>query len=71
VGKQADGVAAQVKAPGTRWAVKFNRDRLALGLVTPETPASLVIAPGSGAGGIGIESSPPRQPFRHLRRLVP
>jgi len=59
VGKQADGVAAQVKAGGTQWAVKYNRERLMLGLVAPEMPANFVVAPGAGAGGVGIESSPP------------
>lgn len=63
VGKQADGVAAQVKAGGAQWAVKFNREGLVLGLITPEMPASFVIAPGSGAGGVGIESSPPISHF--------
>ncbi len=63
VGKQADGVSAQVKTAGTQWAVKFNREGLVLGLVAPEAPASFVIAPGSGAGGVGIESSPPISHF--------
>jgi hypothetical protein len=36
---------------------------LALGLVTPETAALHVIAPGAGAGGVGIESSPPTMHF--------
>jgi hypothetical protein len=63
LGREADGVAAQVKAPDTYWAVKYNAERLALGLVTPETAASYVIAPGAGAGGVGIENSPP---VRHL-----
>ncbi len=63
VGREADGVPAQVKAPNTYWGVKYNADRLALGLVTPETAASHVIAPGAGAGGVGIENSPP---VRHL-----
>jgi hypothetical protein len=63
VGKQADGVQAQVKAPGTHWAVKFNKEKLALGMVAPEKRGTFVIAPGSGAGGVGIEQSPPINHF--------
>ncbi len=58
VGKQADGVAAQVKAQA-HWAVKFNPQKLALGMTTPEAAARFVLAPGSGAGGVGIEGGPP------------
>jgi hypothetical protein len=63
VGREADGVPAQVEAPNTYWGIKFNDDKLALGLITPETPALHHVAPGSGAGGVGIESSPPAQHF--------
>jgi len=59
VGKQADGVPAQVKASNAHWAVKFHRPGLALGLVSPDQPGSFCIAPGAGAGGVGIENSPP------------
>ena len=58
VGKQADGVQAQVKAAGVQWAVKFRSDGLALGLVSPDQPGAFCVAPGGGAGGVGIESSP-------------
>jgi len=47
----------------TWWSVKFNSNKLALGLVTPETAARHRIGPGSGAGGAGIENSPPAQHF--------
>jgi hypothetical protein len=63
VGKEADGVPAQVEAPNTHWGIKSNRDRLALGLATPETAALHHVAPGSGAGGVGIEHSPPTSHF--------
>jgi hypothetical protein len=43
--------------------MKHNPDRLALGLVTPETATLYVIAPGAGAGGVGIEGSPPALHF--------
>jgi hypothetical protein len=63
VGREADGVPAQVKALNTHWGIKFNAEKLALGLVTPETAALHYVAPGSGAGGVGIESSPPARHF--------
>ncbi len=53
----------QVKARGVHWAVKFNPERLALGLCTPEAAAHYVIAPGAGSGGVGIENSPPASHF--------
>ncbi len=58
VGKQADGVPAQVKASDVRWGMKFNDRKLALGLITPEVAARHLVAPGDGAGGVGIEQSP-------------
>ena len=63
VGREADGVSAQVEAAGTSWSVKYNPNHLALGLITPETSANHRIGPGAGAGGVGIESSPPAQHF--------
>jgi len=58
VGRQADGVHAQVAAAGVHWAIKFNPQKLALGMVSPETPVMMKVAPGGGAGGVGIEQSP-------------
>jgi hypothetical protein len=63
VGREADGVPAQVKAPKAHWGIKYRADKLALGLVTPETAAFHHVAPGAGAGGVGIENSPPAQHF--------
>ncbi len=63
VGREADGVPAQVKADGVQWGIKWSEDRLALGLATPEVAARYVIAPGAGAGGVGIEGSPPASHF--------
>ena len=63
VGREADGVPAQVKAPNAYWGIKHNPDRFALGLVTPETSTLHVIAPGAGAGGVGIEGSTPAPHF--------
>ena len=63
VGREADGVAAQLKAPNTYWGIKYNPDRWALGLVTPETATLYVIAPGAGAGGVGVEGTPPALHF--------
>ncbi len=63
VGKHADGVSAQVKAAGAQWAIKFNDQKLALGMALPEASAVMGIAPGSGAGGVGIEGSSPASHF--------
>jgi hypothetical protein len=63
VGKHADGVPAQVKAAGAHWGIKFNDQKLALGMAIPETAVSMCIAPGSGAGGVGIEGSVPASHF--------
>jgi hypothetical protein len=58
VAKEANGVQGQVSGRGSQWGVKFIPDKLALGVVTPEVGASHVIAPGAGAGGVGIEGGP-------------
>ncbi len=58
VARQADGVPGQVERADTRWGIKFNDDRIALGLATPEVAAVHHVAPGAGAGGVGIEASP-------------
>ena len=63
VGRQADGVPAQVRMSKVHWAVKFRDDRLAMGLVTPEVAAAFRVAPGAGAGGVGIEQSPAASHF--------
>ena len=69
VGREADGVPAQVKAANTYWGIKHNPERWALGLVTPETATLHVIAPG--AGGVGIEGSPPALDFVTFAGLLP
>jgi len=56
-------VPAQVKVSGVHWGVKFRDDRLAMGLVTPEVAAAFRVAPGAGAGGMGIEQSPAASHF--------
>lgn len=63
VGKESQGVPAQVKMPGTTWGIKYNAERVALGLITPETPTLHVVAPGAGAGGVGIEGGPAASHF--------
>lgn len=63
VGKKADGVGAQVKARGVTWGIKFVPGQLALGLATPEVGARHVVAPGAGAGGVGIEGAPTASHF--------
>jgi hypothetical protein len=59
VGREADGVLAQVESANVFWGIKHSPDKLALGLITPESAALHHVAPGSGAGGVGIEGSPP------------
>ncbi len=57
---------APVKASGVQWVVKFHHEGLAqvaLGLVAPDQPGSFCVAPGAGAGGVGIESPPPISHF--------
>jgi hypothetical protein len=63
VGREADGVPAQVKAPNTSWGMKYNPDQLAMGSLTPGVAALHVVAPGAGAGGVGIEGSPAARHF--------
>jgi len=63
VGRQADGLKAQVKARRAYWGVKFIAGRLAMGMVTPEVGTTHVIAPGAGSGGVGIEGSPAASHF--------
>jgi len=63
VGREADGVSAQVESQNVFWGIKYNPDKLALGLITPENAAFHHVAPGSGAGGVGIEGSPPARHF--------
>lgn len=53
----------QVHADAVFWGIKYNDEKLALGLVTPEVAARHVIGPGSGAGGVGIERSTPAGHF--------
>ena len=55
VGRQADGVGAQIRASGALWGLKYLPGSLGLGLATPGAAVRHVIAPGSGAGGVGIE----------------
>ena len=63
VGREADGVPAQIKAANTFWGMKYNSDKLAVGLITPSVAALHVVAPGAGAGGVGIEGSVPARHF--------
>jgi hypothetical protein len=71
VGKEADGLTAQVREPGVFWGIKFNGERLALGLATPEVAALHHVAPGASAGGVGIEASDPAGHFVTFAGLLP
>lgn len=63
VGRETEGLRAQIRAANTYWGIKFNAGKLALGLMTPETPALHQVAPGADAGGVGIEGSAPAGHF--------
>ncbi len=63
VGARAAGVSAQVEQASTFWGIKWNAQKLALGLATPEVAARHHVAPGDGAGGVGIETSVPANHF--------
>ena len=63
LGKEADGIPAQVGAANAYWGIKFNPQKVALGIATPETAAHHLVAPGAGAGGVGIEASAPSAHF--------
>ena len=51
------------RSPGAVYGVKFTPGKLALGLATPGQRALHHVAPGSGAGGVGIEHSEPASHF--------
>ena len=63
VAREADGVPGQVRGGRVPWAIKWNEEKLALGLATPEVAAAFRVAPGAGAGGVGIEASPAASHF--------
>ena len=71
VGKEAEGLAAQVKAKDVFWGIKFTEKGLALGITTPEVAAFHQVAPGAGAGGVGIEESPAAGHFVTFAGLLP
>ncbi len=70
VGRSADGVLAQVKGIAF-WGIKYNAQRVALGMTTPEVAAEFVIAPGAGAGGVGIEYGPSAAHFITYAGVLP
>ncbi len=63
VGSNADNVAGQAKAARATWAIKWNQQKLALGMTSPEVATRFVVGPGAGAGGVGIEGGPPAGHF--------
>jgi hypothetical protein len=58
VGREADGLKAQVRCEKAAWAVKYLPGGPALGMVTPGATAAFVVGPGGGYGGVGIEGAP-------------
>ncbi len=63
VGRDADGVSAQVMVQPAKWAIKWNQQKLALGMASPEVATRMVVGPGAGAGGVGMEGGPPAGHF--------
>jgi hypothetical protein len=55
VAKESAGAAAQVASYPAHWSVKFNRQKLALGDLTPEVGARHCLAAGGGWGGVGVQ----------------
>ncbi|MGL6194747.1 MAG: glycoside hydrolase family 20 zincin-like fold domain-containing protein [Thermoguttaceae bacterium] len=64
VGEHAlNSSAVQVAGNNVTWGIKYDESKLALGLVTPESPTNFRVGPGGEMGGVGIESSVPRYHF--------
>lgn len=53
----------QTRVSKVSWVVKFNKQRLALGMTTPEGTSNFVVGPGGDMGGVGIESFEGRSHF--------
>ena len=58
VGKETDGASAPKRFSAT-WSIKYNDQKLALGLITPEAKTLHAIGPGGIWGGAGTHGSPP------------
>lgn len=68
MGRFEDGTEAPIPASGdtihlepgrpTWWCAKYRDDGLTLGLITPNTPTGMMIGPGGGWGGVGMDHSP-------------
>jgi len=59
------GALEQVPKTGQRawWCCKTREDGLTLGLITPAQQTNMLVGPGGGFGGVGIERSNPAQYF--------
>ncbi|MCX7597345.1 MAG: beta-N-acetylhexosaminidase [Armatimonadetes bacterium] len=68
MGRFEDGTEAPIPSSGetihlepgrpTWWCAKYRDDGLTLGLITPHTPTGMMIGPGGGWGGVGMDHSP-------------
>lgn len=68
MGRFEDGTEAPIPAGGETihlepsrpvwWCAKYRADGLTLGLITPNTPTGMMIGPGGGWGGVGMDHSP-------------
>jgi hypothetical protein len=55
VGRKADALTAQVRVSGVNWAAKYLSRKWVMAMVAPEALLTMVVAPGAGAGGVGVE----------------
>jgi hypothetical protein len=53
---KGNSISLQTREQDVSWAIKTNENGLIHGLTTPESPTCFVIGPGSGMGGVGIET---------------
>jgi len=56
-------VSQQVSAEGVHWGGKYVPCGLLLAVLTPDDATRLVVGPGAGAGGVGIERAAPVSHF--------
>lgn len=54
VGSFEKRALGQVMVRDVYWSIKFNRNKFALGIVTPEIPVTHLVGPGSQWGGVSV-----------------
>jgi hypothetical protein len=63
VPKSSEAIHIPERGAGVWWCCKTRADGLTLGCLTPVEPTNMMVGPGGGWGGVGIESSNPAQYF--------